>query len=74
MDTLGEQIDAKIKLINDLTNENNIMPLPPTHEEYIARQSAFNEQIKTIKLEIVELFKANAFYKRVFQMKELGLI
>ena len=71
---LGEQIDVKIKLINDLTIENNNLPLPPTQQEYFARQSVFNEQIKNIKLEIVELFKANAFYKRVLQMKELGLI
>ena len=71
---LGEQIDAKIKLINDLTEENNNLPLPATHEEYIARENAFNEQIKAIKKEIVELFKANAFYKRVLQMKDLGLI
>ena len=74
MDAITDQIDAKFKQIDDLIIENKNLPLPVTYEEYTARENAHNMQIEEIKKEIVDLFKQNPLYKRLFQMKAYGLL
>ena len=69
-----EQIDAKFKLIDDLTTTNNAIPPEENYEDFARRNREFNANVHAIKLEIIELLKQNPFYKRLFQMKAFGIL
>ena len=75
MDTaINEMIDAKFKLIDDLNTEHYNTPPGPDYNEYITKDMDHKMKIQAITQELRDILGNYPLYKRLFQMKKIGLL